>query len=222
MSKIYKGVDKMRITDKVYKLESTKGGYAFLVKDDISFIIDTGMPKKAKAILAELEQLEIKKSDIKHILLTHNDIDHVGNAAELARETGASLWCSEIDIPYIMGERKRFGLKKYISRLMKYEKPLSILPFDKGKLPKGLQIIETPGHTPGHVCFIYDGVLFAGDILMKMRGKLTKSRSIMTWDMDQVNSSLKKLLKYEFKYICPAHSEPMEVNHQLMDTIGKL
>jgi len=212
----------MKVTEKIYKLDATKGGYAFIIKDEISFMIDTGMPKKTKAILAELDQLGIEKSDIKHILLTHNDVDHVGNVAELVREMGASIWCSEKDIPYIMGEKKRFGLKKYISYLMKYEKPSTILSFDKGKIPKGLQIIETPGHTPGHVCFIYDEVLFAGDILMKLGGKLTKSPRIMTWDMDQVNSSLKELLKYKFKYICPAHSVLMKVDQQLLDTIKKL
>lgn len=212
----------MKVIDRVYKLEATKGGYAFVIKGETSFMIDTGMPKKAKAILNELEQLGIKKSDLKHILLTHNDVDHVGNAAELVRATGASLWCSETDIPYILGDKQRFGLKKYIAHLMKYEKPTTILPFDKRNLPGGLQIIETPGHTPGHVCFIYDGVLFAGDILMKLGGKLTKSRSIMTWNMEEVNSSLKKLLEYEFKYICPAHSEPIEVNQKLIEAIKKL
>jgi glyoxylase-like metal-dependent hydrolase (beta-lactamase superfamily II) len=212
----------MKVTEKVYKLEATRGGYAFLIKDKISFMIDTGMPKKTKAIINEVEQLGMKKTDIKHIMLTHNDVDHVGNVAELIRETNALLWCSEIDIPYVMGEQKRLGLKKYISHIMKYEKPSDILPFDMEKLPGGLQIIETPGHTPGHVCFIYDGVLFAGDILMKMRGKLTKSRSIMTWNMEQVNSSLEKLLKYDFRYICPAHSEPMEVDQKLIDSIKRL
>lgn len=77
----------MKIEENVYALESTKGSYAYLINDKEMILIDTGNPRKFKNILKEIESLNIKPKNIKHILLTHHDVDHIGNAALLQEET---------------------------------------------------------------------------------------------------------------------------------------
>lgn len=52
-------------------------------------LIDTGMPEAAPMIVANIEALGVKLSDIKWILSTHEHLDHVGATAELRRLTGA-------------------------------------------------------------------------------------------------------------------------------------
>lgn len=69
----------MKITDKVYALESTEGAYAYIVLGTEIVLIDTGFAWVGKKILKELKSMKIKLEDIKHIILTNHDLDHVGN-----------------------------------------------------------------------------------------------------------------------------------------------
>ena len=72
----------MKITENVIKLNCTKGSYAYAVIGDKGVtLIDTSLPGRGNAILLELETYGINLLDIKKILLTHHDIDHIGNAA---------------------------------------------------------------------------------------------------------------------------------------------
>ncbi len=67
----------MKVTDEIYALDSTKGNYAYLVLGEETVLIDTGRPGQGKGILKDLESMNVKPQDIKHILLTHHDVDHV-------------------------------------------------------------------------------------------------------------------------------------------------
>jgi len=140
----------MKIEENVYALESTKGSYSYLIKDKETILIDTGRPGKVKNILKEIESLNIKPKNIKHILLTHHDADRIGNAASLQKETGATLWASKEDIPYIRGDKNRPGVKKLGSlylRGMGVKKPEKIRSYNDFKIDD-IEIISTPGHTP--------------------------------------------------------------------------
>ena len=143
----------MKIGENVYALESTKGSYTYLVEDNETILIDTGRPWKVKNILKEIESLNIKPENIKHILLTHHDADRIGNAALLQKETGATLWASKEDMPYIRGNKSRPGIKKLGSLYLKFmgvKNPEKIKSYNDHKI-ENIQIIPTPGHTPGHV-----------------------------------------------------------------------
>jgi len=204
----------LKVIENVFALDSTKGNYAYLIIDKEIILIDTGRPGQGKAILKELESMGINPKNIKHILLTHNDVDHIGNAAMLQVATGAKLWSSKEDLPYIYGKIKRPGVKKIISALIKVEIPKNIITFgDNDNLPSIL-VIKTPGHSPGHVCFLYKDILFAGDLVMNRGSKLKPSFRIMTWDRKILLESIKKVSKYNFKWICPAHGIPSEKGKQ--------
>jgi len=88
----------LKVTDDVYALDATKRNYAYLILGEETILVDTGRPGQGKAILNELKSMNIKPEDIKHILITHHDIDHIGNLALLEKETGASIWASKEDI----------------------------------------------------------------------------------------------------------------------------
>ena len=200
----------MKITETVYALDSTKGSFAYIILGREIILIDTCFPGRGKAILKELETISIKPGDIRYILITHNDVDHIGNLAFLQRETGAQVWASKVDIPYITGELKRPGIKKFISSIMKIEIPKNINAFNENQRFEDMLIIDTPGHTPGHVCFIYKDILFAGDLVVGFEGKLKPSPDFMTWDKHVLMESIKKVAGYSFKWVCPAHGKPVE------------
>ena len=63
-----------------------------LVEEAGLTLIDTGIPRSEGKILAYVRQLGHEAADIKHIILTHADIDHAGSAKALLEATGAQGW----------------------------------------------------------------------------------------------------------------------------------
>lgn len=200
----------MWISDTVYLLESTRGSYAYLVFGKETVLVDTGFPAQGKAILRELERINVKCGDIRHILLTHYDVDHIGNVAMLENLTGAQVWASKEEIPYIMGTLDRPGFKKYLARFAMLKKPKDIKPYIPGQSIHGIEALPTPGHTPGHVCLLYKDVLFAGDLYKSEHGKLRPYPKPWNWDDKIILESAKKIESMPFRWVCPAHGSPVE------------
>jgi glyoxylase-like metal-dependent hydrolase (beta-lactamase superfamily II) len=201
----------MLVADKVHALNSTKGAYVYIILGEEMLLIDTGLSFRGKKLIEELYSMNIDPHDIKHILLTHHDLDHIGNAARLQRLTGAQVWSSKEDIPYINGEKKRPGIKKIFTALFRPEIPGNIRTYEDSQRIGGAQIIPTPGHTPGHVCILYNNVLFTGDLVKTKTGLIKPYlHPLMTWDRDKLLESVKKVVPLPFKWVCPAHGSPVE------------
>lgn len=200
----------MRISDSVYLLDSTKGSYSYLVTGTEIALIDTGLPGAGKRIIKELDAIGIKPQDIKHILLTHHDIDHIGNVAMLQALTGAEIWASKEDIPYITGELDRYGFKKYFKYIFRVKKPEAIKPYGPGQKINGIEVVSTPGHTPGHVCLLFEDVLFAGDLLENKKSRLVPYPPPWNWNDSMMLESVDKISKFDYKLVCPAHGRPLE------------
>ncbi len=204
----------MKVIDNIYALDSTKGNYAYLIVDKEIVLVDTGRPGQGKGILKELKTLNIKPQDIKHILLTHHDVDHIGNLALLEGETGAKVWASKEDIPYICGEKNREGIKRLVSIIMRVKKPGNINSYPEDQKIGDIKVIPAPGHTPGHVCLLYNDVLFAGDLIRTSKGQVGPMSSFMNWNTDLSKESAKKVGNLSFNWICPAHGEPVRRNNK--------
>ncbi|AKN33417.1 hydrolase [Clostridium carboxidivorans P7] len=199
----------MKITDNVYALESTKGSYAYIILGKETILVDTGQMWQGKGILKELSAMNIKLQDIKHIVLTHHDLDHVGNAHMLQKVTNAKLWAAKEDIPYIKGYKNRPGIKRIFSFLFRVRKPENVYAYNKDIRIGDIEIIATPGHTPGHVCILYKDVLFAGDLVDSRKGQLRPYPN-MNWNKDELMKSIKSISNISFKWVCPAHGIPIK------------
>lgn len=202
----------MKITDSVYLLDSTKGSYVYLVTGAETALIDTGLPWTGKRIIKELDAIGVKPQDIKHILLTHHDIDHIGNVAMLQMLTGAKVWASGEDIPYITGELDRYGFKKYFKYVFRVKAPHGINPYIPGEKINGIEVVPAPGHTPGHVCLLFADILFAGDLLENKKGSLKPYPAPWNWNDTMLLESVNKISHLQYKLVCPAHGEPVERN----------
>lgn len=199
----------MKVTDEVYALDSTRGSYSYLIKGEENILIDTGQMWQGEAILKELQSMNVKAEEIKNILLTHHDLDHVGNAAMLQKLTKAKLWASSEDIPYIIGDKIRPGIKRLFSFIFRVKKPENIIPYNKDIKIKDIKVIATPGHTPGHVCVLYKDVLFVGD-LVKVKDEKIGPYPNMNWDEIKLMESIKNIADVPFKWVCPAHGKPIK------------
>ena len=104
-------------------------------------------------------------------MLTHYHFDHVGAAAELREATGAPVIASAEDAPVIAGEKRWAGHSGRNTPC-----PVDRVVRDGDVLEIGSmawQVIATPGHTPGGLCFFLDAtegvegapVLVSGDTL---------------------------------------------------------
>ncbi len=202
----------MRLSENVYMLESAKGSYAYLIKGEECMLIDTGMPFRRNGIIKEIEMIGVPFQDIRHILITHHDFDHIGNLYVLQQMTGAQVWASREDIPYIRGELDRHSFKKYLKYVFKTKIPDTISPYVPEETINGVEVIPTPGHTPGHVCLLYDGILFAGDLLENKNGTLRPYPRAWNWNQEMMQESAKKAAGLPVRMVCPAHGEPVSVD----------
>jgi hydroxyacylglutathione hydrolase len=105
--------------------------------------------------------------EIEAILITHCHFDHVGAVAPLARATGAPVYCPEIELG-VLADITSFtmpGFGPYESWRAEYGvkggERLSLAGMD-------IEVLFTPGHSPGHVTYAIDGVaLLSGDVLFQ-------------------------------------------------------
>ena len=126
-------------------------------------VIDPG--DDAEAVLAEIGKRGVT---VKAILATHGHFDHIGANGPVSEATGAPVMIHEADLPLLRagGGAALFGL-----RFPRSPEPGALLADGDviGVGTSNLTVISTPGHTPGHVCFLERdlGILFSGDLLFK-------------------------------------------------------
>ncbi|WP_238886102.1 MBL fold metallo-hydrolase [Clostridium sp. YIM B02551] len=224
--KIANGIDMLEIKANVMGRESSINPVLLWDEKNV-ILVDTGFPGQMKGINEAIEAAGIDVNRLDTIILTHQDIDHVGNALSFVKssENEIKVLCHEVEKKYIQGDEtpvKLAQLEKNLNSFpneMKdmYEKLKAGFGLSKVKIDKtlkdgeeltfagGTEVIYTPGHTPGHIClYIKKGkILIAGDLLTVNDGILSKASPTINYDTDLSDKSLEKLKKYDIeKVIC--------------------
>lgn len=195
-------------------------------KEDV-VLVDCGYPGSLQILETELMHHGVEPKSITKLILTHQDDDHIGAAAEIKEKYPAiQILVSSREKPYISGElknlrlqqaeemqthlpdeQKEFGLK-FCERLKRVK---SVLPdrvicagevFDWGG---GCEIIDTPGHTPGHISIraLNNDFLITGDAAVLEDNVLTIANPEYCLNIVDAQKSLEKLLDYQCRcYIC--------------------
>ncbi len=203
----------MEIAPGVYKLDCTSGAYAYAVRgEDGVTLVDTSHPGKGKKILDELAGYGFGPGDVRRILLTHCDLDHIGNASMLQAvcggEGGCTVYIGAADLPYALKQTRMPGLKGLMSAVSSARCPADTQPLPAGKIG-GLTVLPAPGHTPGHTCFRFGDVLFLGDLVSSTRNRLTHLPSFYILDKVRVCASVRGMDIDGVRLLCPAHGEPV-------------
>jgi len=185
------------------------GFHCYLIKDAQGLtLIDSSLPGRGDDILREIKQIGFQASDLKRILLTHGDMDHIGNAPMLQKATGCKVYASEEEVLLITGQMRRAEMKEKLFQSSGFIPPeMSVLPEELEEY----QIIPSPGHTTGHVCYLYQKVLFAGDCCTTESGTLEGPDPKFTENLVLAEKSYRQVLKYAFDWICPGHGNPVQV-----------
>ena len=203
-----------------------RGGYvnAFLIAGGGELtLVDSGLPGAAGAILAAVRRAGRRPEELRHIAVTHHHTDHAGSLAALVARTGATAYVHPLDAPVVRGDEPVPGPNPK-STLGKVIGPL-IMRLQPARLPRveishevtdgellpaagGLRAVHTPGHTPGHVAYLWPehgGVLFAGDAAANLFGRLGLPALMFTQDMEAARASFRKLAELDFEHACFGH-----------------
>ena len=164
-----------------------------LARGDKAAVVDTGNPGSEGDIESALGAMGLSWDAVFHVIVTHLHPDHLGSLnAVMTAGTRAEAHGGEADI-------------------VAMNSPRPINPVGDGDEVFGLEIIETPGHTAGHIS-VYDPngkVLVAGDALNGAAGRIAGANPQFTPDMPTANESAKKLAALDFDTAYFGHGEPV-------------
>jgi glyoxylase-like metal-dependent hydrolase (beta-lactamase superfamily II) len=217
----------MRIADGVYVLPIPRspqeaGSYLNLTlivdEENGTTLVDAGLPDQTEAIGAALVEAGIGVRDLRRIIFTHQDLDHVGSGADLVRQSGARVLAHSADAPYIEGRlrplkptpemlEQRPQMREVLERLEPVGVDEQLENDTRLDLAGGTQVIFTPGHTPGHISLYLEGlkVLVAGDALTAEGGYLNGPNPLATLDMRTAMQSVIKLAHLDVDTIVCYH-----------------
>jgi|RhiMetdeSRZDD1v2_1073273.scaffolds.fasta_scaffold37488_2 glyoxylase-like metal-dependent hydrolase (beta-lactamase superfamily II) len=221
----------MKIIDNVFVVPGVVANPYIIVDPDGLTVIDAGLPRSQKKILAYVAGLGKQAQAVKRIIITHADLDHFGGLAALQAATGARTYASKIEAAAIaIGKSSReikptgFSFRRVLFAVMR---PLmKATPFQVDEIISegqtlpilgGLRVVETPGHTPGHISLFASsvGVLFCGDSIVSDEKGLHGSRPGITWDETKARESERKQATLGASIVCSGHGPVV------MDAKGK-
>ena len=212
----------MEIVPGVHTIDSLGMGRAYLVIGvDRVTIVDTGLKGSAERVLRAVEAAGRKPQDVRQIVISHHHGDHVGSLADLVERTDAQVMVHALDAPIVRGERPPPGpssgglLKPLLARMSaraaaaRVDRELT--DGDKIDALDGLQVVHTPGHTPGSVCFYCPKrrFLFTGDAAANLF-RLRPPIGWFTEDMAQAKQSIRKLAALDFEAAFFGHGRPID------------
>ncbi len=229
--------DKCKVTSMRIKTEEIIGGIYLIggpnitLPDDaavylINFegelvLIDSGAGRSFNQLVGNIEFLGLNPSNISHLILTHNHIDHIGAAPLFRKQYGTKLLIHELDADAMeSGDSVRTAANWYDTTFPptpideKLKGAYGILKFDREEL----RWLHTPGHTPGSISLYLDRegkrILFGQDI----HGPFHKSFGS---DIGAWKKSMQALLNLNADILCEGHLGIYQPNECVSDYIEK-
>lgn len=142
----------------------------------------------------------------KFILLTHGHLDHVGGVIELVNNLKVPFYINKADEELMQKDDFVFGTLPKASDYLSEGDTLTL-----GK--HEIKVIETPGHTPGGICFLIDDNIFTGDTLFQ--GSVGRSDFPGGNGMQLIKNIKEKLLPLgDGIKVFPGHGSASNIGHE--------
>jgi glyoxylase-like metal-dependent hydrolase (beta-lactamase superfamily II) len=224
--------------------------YCYLFKQENHYVlIDVGYNNKQGRAAWEdvFQELSIQPNEIKTIYLTHFHPDHAGLAGWMQQLTGAPIYMHEIDsqmMNHVWGEESTQArnikemmlehgtplvladeIERQMELLIDHIRPLttiSVIAEQSVFGGKRWQVIHTPGHSTGHICFFQEEtkVLISGDhILDKITPNISVWPGASQTPLHDYIHSLHKVRGLHVKKAFTAHGIPVENVNSRIDQL---
>jgi glyoxylase-like metal-dependent hydrolase (beta-lactamase superfamily II) len=188
------------VTDNIIQLTRLHFVNAFLVREDDGLtLVDTTVGGGAQQLI---DAATAAGGEIKRVALTHGHSDHVGSLDALGERLGAvEVFLSDLDARIHAGEKVVDG--KLPGSWPKSIKTAPNVRLMGGERIGSLEVIDAPGHTPGHMAFrdTRDNTVIAGDVYTSYGGLAVTNHFNLrfplaypaTWDGAKDAESARKL-----------------------------
>jgi glyoxylase-like metal-dependent hydrolase (beta-lactamase superfamily II) len=220
----------MQLTTSLHRLGSSLVNSYLVEEGGLVTIIDAGLPGYWRDLPAELAAMGLSLDDVRGIVLTHGDTDHIGFAEHLRRERGVPVYVHQLDAGRARGEVKKpmsgwgqvkigplVGFLAYGARhgALRIKYLTEVVTFGDGAtldLPGSPRIIHIPGHTPGSVAVHVPSVdaVFLGDAFTTrsvLTGESGPRLAPFTLDPAKAKTSLARLDGIDATWVLPGHGE---------------
>ena len=220
----------MQLTTSLHRLGSSLVNSYLVEEGGQVTIIDAGLPGYWNDLPAELAAMGRTLDDVRGLVLTHGDSDHIGFAERLRRERGVPVYVHEHDAGRARGEVKKpnsgwgpvkigplvgflvYGARHGALRIRYLTDVETVADGTTLDLPGSPRIIHLPGHTPGNVAVHVPAVdaVFLGDAFTTrsvLTGEVGPRPAPFTLDPAGALASLAKLDSIDATWVLPGHGE---------------
>lgn len=220
----------MQLATSIHRLGSSLVNSYLVESSGEITIIDAGLPGFWRDLPAELAAMGRSLDDVRGVVLTHGDTDHIGFAERLHRERGVPVYVHELDAGRARGEVKKpmsgwgpvkigplagflvYGALHGALRIRYLTEVVTFGDEATLDLPGSPRIIHLPGHTPGSVAIHVPAVdaIFLGDAFTTrsvLTGDTGPRPAPFTLDPAQAKASLAKLDAIQATWVLPGHGE---------------
>ncbi len=183
--------------------------------EELTFLVDPGPLSTIPHLLGELENMGVSRLD--YILLTHIHIDHAGGTGELLKSfPEAQVICHPQGIKHMVNPEKLWqGSLKVLGHVAEVygeivPVPEASISFRESFAAPGIQAYLTPGHAQHHLCFLFDDLLFGGEVVgirspVKSGGIYMRPATPPVFKLDVALDSITRMQALAPRYLVIAH-----------------
>jgi glyoxylase-like metal-dependent hydrolase (beta-lactamase superfamily II) len=220
----------MQLDDSLHRIGNDIVAAYLIVTPGGVTVIDAGLAGHWRELLTELNSAGCTLDDVKGVILTHGDSDHVGFAERLRRDHGVPVYVHSSDAGRAKGGPKpanakqsmkpgpllgflAYTIRKGGMRTAWLTEVVEVHDGETLDLPGSPQIIGLPGHSEGSIAVyvpVADAV-FVGDGLTTrhvLTGKKGPQPAPFTDEPDQAITSLRAIVTTGAKWVLPGHGAP--------------
>jgi glyoxylase-like metal-dependent hydrolase (beta-lactamase superfamily II) len=215
-------------TGNMFQLTHLVAFNCYLVREDDGFtLIDTNMSGQAQVIMQEASKLGLP---IVRIVLTHAHIDHVGSLDALYEALpDVQVAISERDARFLSGDKSLDSSEPQVPLRGGYPicKTKPTLLLHEGDRVGSLEVLATPGHTPGHLALFdtRDRAVIAGDAYQTQGGVAVSGTfeilfpfpALATWHKGLALESARKLLALQPSALAVGHGRVLRHPQEAME-----
>ena len=210
----------MEVLPGIHQIPGLRWSNAYLlVEEEGLTLVDAGIPGSGRNIFRYIQSIGRHPQELHQVLLTHSHPDHIGPLKSVSHSTGATITVHRADTRQRKGSEARW--LHYPGQLLLFPGNLPFLHripahwfIEDGQvLPVlgGLQVLHTPGHTAGSVCFYLaaQGVLLTGDTLLGDGYNFRRPVPFPGTNFRDYRASVERLAGLSFETALTGHGRPI-------------